>query len=216
MSITSKLAPVAEVKKKLSRQEKAAITRRRMLQAAYDVFCEQGFKATTMDAIAQRADVAVQTLYFTFHTKDELLREVHEWTVLGDDPTPPPMQRWYRAAIAEPDAVRSLQLIAEGLAAIDARVAPMVPVFDAVAGDPAGAVWARAQELRRAGMEDLVEMLVKKHPLRPGVTKRRAADVLFVLGGPEAYRSFVLQARWSSKQWSAWVARALAHEMFGI
>ena len=60
--------------KKISRQERAATTRRRMLDAAYDLFCEQGFRATTMDAIAQRAGVAVQTLYFTFHTKDALLQ----------------------------------------------------------------------------------------------------------------------------------------------
>ena len=69
-----------------------------MLAAAYDLFCELGFRAATMDAIAERAGVAVQTLYFTFHTKDELVQAVHEWTVLGDDPVAPPLQSWYRAS----------------------------------------------------------------------------------------------------------------------
>ncbi len=215
MISSSKLLVVAEVKKNLSRQEKAAITRRRMLQAAYDVFCEQGFKAATMDAIAQRAKVAVQTLYFTFHTKDELLREVHEWTVLGDDPTPPPLQAWYLEAVAEPDARRSLDLITAGLVSILVRVAPMIPVFSAVAGDPAGEVWASAQRLRRDGMQDLVDTLAKKQPLRKGLTKRHAVDLVFVLTGPETYGPLVLQAGWSHAQWSAWASRTLAHELFG-
>src|SRR5947209_304164 len=156
------MPPVPDVKQKLSRRDKAAQSRRRMLAAAYDAFCEDGFKATTMEAIAKRAGVAVQTLYFTFHTKDELLQQVHEWTVLGDDPTPPPLQPWYLAAMAEPDAIRALDLITEGLVAILSRVAPTVPVFHAVAGDPAGEVWAHAEQLRRSGMEDLVDMLVAK------------------------------------------------------
>ena len=41
----------------MSRQERAALTRSRMLGAAYDLFCEQGFRATTMDSIAERAGV---------------------------------------------------------------------------------------------------------------------------------------------------------------
>src|SRR6187399_1573894 len=83
--------------KRNSRQERAAGTRRRMLDAAYDLFCDQGFRATTMEAIAERAGVAVQTLYFTFHTKDELLQAVQDRAVLGDDvPTPPHEQPWFR------------------------------------------------------------------------------------------------------------------------
>ena len=207
---------MAEVKKKLSRQQRAAATRQRMLKAAYDVFVDLGYKATTMDAISQRAGVAVQTLYFTFHTKDELLQQVHEWTVLGDDPTPPPLQPWYLAAVAERDALRTIDLIAEGLVTILDRVAPTLPVFEAVVGDPAGEVWAHAQELRRAGMNDLVEMLVKKRPLRPGLTKRQAVDLVFVLTGPATYRSFVIEAGWSPKRWSRWAAAALRHDLYGV
>jgi AcrR family transcriptional regulator len=186
-----------------------------MLAAAYACFCELGFRATTMDAIAAEAGVAVQTLYFTFHTKDELLQAVMEWMVLGDDHTPPPMQGWYRAAVAEPDARRSLAKIIAGLEAISTRVAPMMPVFHAVAADPAGAVHRRSEELRRAGMEDLVDELASKAPLRKGMTKRRAADLLFVLGGPESYRSFVVDAGWTPRQWTAWVTATLERDLFG-
>jgi AcrR family transcriptional regulator len=203
------------VKAPTARQAKAAETRRRMLVAAFDCFCAQGFRATTMDAIATEAGVAVQTLYFTFHTKDELLQQVMDWMVLGDDGVPPPLQPWFRDAVAEPDARRSLATIISGLQAISTRVAPMLPVFHAVAADPAGAVYRRSEELRRAGMEDLVESLVTKAPLRKGMTKRRAVDLLTVLGGPESYRSFVVDAGWTPRQWTSWVTATLERDLFG-
>jgi len=205
-----------EVKRKIStRQAKAAATRQRMLVAAYDCFCEEGFRATTMDRIAERAGVAVQTLYFTFHTKDELLQEVHNWTVLGDDPTPPPQQPWYLAAIEEPDARRSLALIVAGVVVIESRVAPMLPVFHAVSADPAGEIFRHADALRREGMEEVVDILVTKAPLRRGMTKRRAVDLLHILMGPESYRSFVLECGWTTKQWTAWVTATLSRDLFG-
>ena len=185
-----------------------------MVKAAYELFCEDGFRATTMDAIAARAGVAVQTLYFTFHTKDELLQAVHEWTVLGDDPTPPPLQAWYLAAAAEPDARRSLEMLVAGVVSIEARVAPMVPVFHAVSADPAGEVYSRAQQLRRKGFEDIVDMLTKKAPLRKGMNRRRACDLLFVLAGTESYRSFVIESGWTPKQWVNWVSATLARDLF--
>jgi AcrR family transcriptional regulator len=64
----------------------------RIIVSAYTLFCESGYRGTTMESIAQRAGVAVQTVYFTFRTKDDLLQAVYEWAVLGDDGKPPPMQ----------------------------------------------------------------------------------------------------------------------------
>lgn len=187
-----------------------------MLQAAYDLFCELGYRATTMDAIAERAGVAVQTLYFTFHTKDEMFQEVHEWTVLGDDPTPPPLQPWYQAAMAAASVEDAVGHITTGVMGISRRVAPMIPSFHAVTGDPAHAVWERAERLRLEGMADLVAGLTKKAPLRKGVTKTQAADVLYVLVGPDLYRTLVLERDWSEKQYAAWTERVILADLFSL
>src|SRR5687767_15454664 len=66
-------------------KQRALVTRRRMLRAAYELFCERGYAATTMNLIAERASVAVQTLYFTFHTKAAILEEAVGAAVLGFD-----------------------------------------------------------------------------------------------------------------------------------
>ena len=185
-----------------------------MVEAAYEQFCEFGYRSPTMDAIADRAGVAVQTLYFTFGTKDQLLQAVHEWTVLGDDPTPPPEQAWYRAAVAEPDVHVALGLVVSGASTIFARVAPMVPVFHSVVTEPAGATYRSAEALRRAGFEDVVEFLRAKSPLRSSVTRARAVDVLFVLASPETYRAFVLEAGWTPHRWTTWTTQVIGRELF--
>jgi AcrR family transcriptional regulator len=205
---------VARVKGQ-SRQEKAAATRRRMLDAAYDLFCSDGYRATTMEAIAERAGVAVQTLYFTFHTKDELFQEVHERTVVGDENLPPPMQPWYLAAVAADDVGSAVRHVCRGVLTISRRVAPMIPAFHAVAGDPAGEVWERSQELRHDGMVEIVAILTRKASLRPGVTRSHAADVLFLLLGPELYRTMVIGRGWTERQLAAWTERVALDDLFG-
>ncbi len=210
------MAAVKTQTRKPTRREQAARTRLRMLDAAYELFCELGFRAAKMDAIAERAGVAVQTLYFTFHTKDELIQAVHERTVLGDDPTPPPMQPWYRAVMAEPDIRKAVHTLVTGIATILARVAPMVPAFLAVTGDPAGDVWRHGEELRLHGMGEIVDGLARKAKLRRGVSRDRGADVLYVLIGPDLYRTIVLERGWNRKQWAAWIERAILAELFDL
>ncbi len=198
-----------------SRQEKAAATRRRMLEAAYELFCRDGYRATTMEAIAENAGVAVQTLYFSFHTKDELFQRVHDRTVLGDENLPPPLQPWYRAAVAADDVRDAVRHICRGVLSISRRVAPMIPAFHAVAGDPAGEVWERSQRLRYDGMVDLVAVLTTKAPLRKGMTKAHAADVLYLLLGPDLYWTMVLGRGWSEHQLARWTERVALHDLFG-
>jgi AcrR family transcriptional regulator len=205
---------VATVKR--SRQEQAAATRQRILDAAYDLFCELGYRGTTMTLIAERAGVAVQTVYFTFRTKDALLQEVHDQTVLGRGaPVTPMNQPWYRAAAAEADPVRATRVLVEGIGTILARVAPMLPVFQAVAADPAGEVYRNAEALRRPAMYDVArEVLLPKGDLRDGVDVGYAGDLLVVLLGPEIYRMYVLEVGWSHGRWVDWTAQVLLRELF--
>lgn len=219
MSVTSRLVFVAPVKKQSAkkpptRAEKAALTRRRMLDAAYAELCEQGFRATTMDAVAKRAGVAVQTLYFTFHTKDALLQEVLDRAVLGDDPVVPAEQPWFRQVVTEPEIEDAVAAMVLGINTVLARVAPLVPVFHAVSADPAGEVFRHAEQLRREGYADLVGYLVAKAPLRGSMTRARAVDVVFVLLGPETHRSLVIECGWSSKEFTTWVTTTILRDLF--
>jgi AcrR family transcriptional regulator len=198
-----------------ARKEKAAATRRRMLDAAYGLFAEQGFRATTMDDIAARAGVAVQTLYFTFHSKDDLLQVVMDRAVLGDgEPVPPPEQPWFRAMVAERGIEAAVRQFATGIEQITSRVAPLVPTLHEVAGDPAGEVWRHSERLRREGFADIVGLWAGKAPLRGGLTEAHAVDVLLLLAGPASYRALVIDSGWTGDEFVEWLVRAVLFDLF--
>lgn len=203
---------------KPTRRERAQATRRRIIRAAYARFCEQGYAGTTMADVAADADVAVQTVYFTFHTKAELLAGAYEFAVLGeDDPTPPAMQPWYTAAAAEPDAHRALRILAPGVAGIVSRAAPLETVVRATAAsDPeAAAVWDYHERLRADGYRGMVELLAAKAPLTGGLTLQRATDLFLLYLGPHPYRGLVVDHGWSDAAWLEWTTDALDRELFG-
>ena len=55
------------------RELKASRTRQRMTDVALELFLRDGFDATTMEQIAEAAEVGTTTLYRYFPTKDQLL-----------------------------------------------------------------------------------------------------------------------------------------------
>ncbi len=55
------------------RERKKADTREAIRGAAVDLFCRDGFEATTMDAVAEAADVSVRTVFRYFPTKEDLV-----------------------------------------------------------------------------------------------------------------------------------------------
>ncbi len=154
--------------KGLTKRERAAQTRARMLDAAFNSFAERGYQGTTMAGVAAAAGVAEQTVYFTFHTKAELLHEVmvakrnapDESTVVMDT-------AWIAAALAEPDQRRTLALIVEHGTEIFRRLAPIATAMTAAALADA-AVASHVETIageRRQGMTRMVAALAAKGPL---------------------------------------------------
>lgn len=55
---------------------RSARTRERILSAAAEVLASRGYASTTLEAIAERADMKAGSLYCHFSSKDELVAEV--------------------------------------------------------------------------------------------------------------------------------------------
>src|SRR4051794_2391256 len=66
------------------RTKQAAQTRAEVLDAAIELFGEQGWAGTTLAAVAERAGVAVETIYKTFGSKKDLLRAAMDVAIVGD------------------------------------------------------------------------------------------------------------------------------------
>jgi AcrR family transcriptional regulator len=198
-------------------RRRARATRSRITNAAAKLFAERGYTGTTMADIAAAAGVAVQTVYFVFHTKTDVLDSAYSLAVMGEaDPAVPQDQAWYRQALAEPDVSIAVEVFVNGLSEIVRRVAPLdFAVRTAAAADPdASAFLARNEGMRAGGYREMVQVLSGKWPLRESVTETQATDIMLFLVGPAAYRALVLDRGWTHAEWVAWTSGALAEQLF--
>jgi AcrR family transcriptional regulator len=199
----------------VTRAGRAAQTRRRMTSAAYGLFVERGYPGTTMTAIAEEAGVAVQTLYFTFGTKAQLLQHAYEFAVIGDHPAPPQLQPWYSSMRSAEDLPEALDILVENVAAVFARTAPLDEFVRAGSSDPEAArVRAYNEKLRRDSWADMIDQLTTHFPLRSDLDHRHATDILLVLMSPTTYQALVANYGWRPTEWRAWCANAIRHQLF--
>jgi AcrR family transcriptional regulator len=201
---------------KLSRRERAKATQWRIVTAAYTLFCERGYAGTTMAQIADAAGVAVQTVYFTFHTKATLLSRAYDFAVMGEEPVDPHRQPWYQAMTAEPIVTEALRYLIRGVGEITRRVTPLYLVARTAAdGDPDTARVMDFHERGRAdGYREMAELLVAKAELRPGVSLDRATDLLLLFAGMDVYHVLVDGRGWSHDEWVDWTVATLAEQVF--
>jgi AcrR family transcriptional regulator len=202
---------------KLSRRGRAKATHWRIVKAAYRLFCDQGYVGTSMAGIAKAAGVAVQTVYFTFHTKAALLSRAYDFAVMGEDePQIPQEQSWFRAMTAEPDVTEALRHFVTGVGEITRRVTPLYVVAQVAAdGDPDTArVMAFHERWRADGYREVVKLLSTKAELRPGLSLERATDLLLLYVGMDVYQALVEGRDWSHDEWIDWTADSLADQLF--
>jgi AcrR family transcriptional regulator len=202
-----------------SRRDRAKANHWRIVKAAYESFCERGFAGTTMTQIAERAGVAVQTVYFVFHTKAELLSRSYDFAVMGEgEPRIPEEQPWYTAMTAEPDVKIALRHLVDGTSEIVKRVTPVYLVARSSAdGDPQ---IARVQEFhetwRAKGYRTMLDLLLAKAPLRDGLSPERANHLLLFYAGPDAYHVFVDVHGWTHAEWVDWAVATIAEQVFDL
>jgi AcrR family transcriptional regulator len=192
------------------REAQALETRRAILDAAHELFVATGYAATTMQAIADRGGVAVQTVYAVFRTKRELLRQLIERTIVGDDEPMPISERAAARSVAdEPDARRRAELDAALSRAVIERVAPIVRVAaEAAASDPEMAATMEAvKTARRQEMPTAAGILAGPEGLRGD--PEEAAATLYVLYSPQVADMLMGDYGWTAERYEHWLARML-------
>jgi AcrR family transcriptional regulator len=189
------------------------------VKAAFALFCEHGYSGTTMAQIAEAAGVAVQTVYFTFHTKAAVLSRAYDFAVMGDEEGRVPWEQpWYREMVAEPDVVEALGHLVAGVGDITRRLTPLYVVASgSAASDPEVAeVVDRHERWRVDGYRDMLELLRAKAPLRASLSPARANDLLLLFAGMDVYHALVARAGWSHDDLVTWTQATLADQLFGI
>jgi AcrR family transcriptional regulator len=193
------------------RAERAAVTRRAVVEAARALFTAQGYAATTVGQIAERAGVAVDTLYAAVGRKPLLLREVVETVISDEDGPVPAEQRGYvRAIRAAATAGEKIDLYAAALARTGPRAAPVfLALRDAAARDATcAALHTEITERRAANMRLFAADLRATGELRPDLSDDDVADIVWSMNAADYYALLVLRRGWTPERYGAFLADA--------
>jgi AcrR family transcriptional regulator len=198
------------------RKEQARQTRAAILEAAQRLFGERGYAASTVEAIAAEAGVAVDTVYATFGSKRGVLSNLMDVRVGGDDqpigvldrPEPQRVRR-------DPSQRRQLAAFASDVTAIIERSRPVDDIIRsaaAVDGEIA-TMRSRLHETRYQNMQQFVGWLAANGPLREGLSQADAAAIVWSLTSPEIHRLLRVDRAWSTERYSEWLAETLTRTL---
>ena len=178
-----------------------------MTDAATRLFATEGYAGTTVEAVAAASGMSVQGVYFAFQNKANLLQAAVEAGT--------PERRPRDGVNDDPDELL-LRLAEEAAAELDATGALALAIGSAPPSDAAAAaVHARLEADRSRRASALVLQLRALRPLAPGVTARRATDVVFALLSPQLHAVLVRDRGWSSRRYAAWTADAIGRALWG-
>ncbi len=182
-----------------------------MLRAARELFVDAGYPAATLAAIAERADVALPTLYAAFGAKHALL------AALFEDGGPEAFPRIDAEAVRELGAVSDpaarlrgyARLIRQSLArSTDLLIALRV----AAAGEAAAAHLERGlQGERHDAARVIASGLNADGALRTGMSVRTAADTLWAITDVQTYALLVTARGWAPARFEKWLGELLVN-----
>jgi AcrR family transcriptional regulator len=205
--MSSMTSPVKRRYDATRRRQAAARTRAAILDAARELFTERGYTATPMTAIAERAGVALDTVYASVGRKPELARLLIETAISGTDQAVPAEQRDYVKAIqAAPDAETKIAIYAAAITAIAPRMAAVLAIVQQAgpAEPELAALWHEITERRAANMRRFVADLATVTALR--IDPGQAADVIWATNAAELYQLLVGQRGWTPQRYQQFLS----------
>ena len=190
----------------------AARTRARILEAARALFLERGFPDTTITAIAERANVAAETVYSIYRTKAGLLDAVVRGAVRRNDEPENPLERsWVKRLLRSPE----LSARITGLARHTAQTTELTsPVYAIIASAGTGdheldELQNNLLDMRFAGQREIIIALAQGESFRPGLTAEQAADTFSALASPELHHLLTARRGWSQQRYARWLEQTV-------
>lgn len=194
------------------RQAQARATRLQIAEAARGLFLAQGYTGTTIDAIAEKAGVAPETIYATFKNKRNVLSFVFDTAIGGDDEDISLLDRPDpQAVLKETGQNRQLAMFAQGITQILQRAAPVFEVLR-IAAKTEPEIAELVQRLLRerlANMNMVARHVAANGSLREGLTRVGATELIWSLSSPELYLILTRDLHWKDEQYTQWLAETL-------
>jgi AcrR family transcriptional regulator len=200
------------------RADQAIQTRRRIVDAAAELFAERGYAATTIDAVAAAAGVSRKTVFDSVGGKAQLMKLAYDFAIVGDDQPVPLNDRPEIAdLLAEPDHAKRLAMYAALVVSIDRRISAIWRALEgAAASEPeARRLHTTTSRQRRRGMQEAAQLFADAGALRSDIDADVAADLMWLYNDPSLYDKLVRQRGWSVAQFQTWLTEALQVQLLG-
>jgi TetR/AcrR family transcriptional regulator, regulator of cefoperazone and chloramphenicol sensitivity len=191
------------------REAQAQETRALILASARALFTSRGYAGTTIEAVAADAEVSPQTVYAAYKNKRGLLLALLDRMALDADVTQ------LRPASADDPRGQLRENIAF-TTRFYSRGADLIELARTVSGvEPdLGAMWQTGEARRLRRYSELAAEWSRAGALAPGLTAAAARDIAWAMGGPDSFRLFVLERRWSLARYQEWLGDTLERLLF--
>lgn len=185
-------------------------TSERIARAAADLFVRNGYRGTSMAAIATEAGVAVQTLYNVAGSKAAVLGLVLDRTVSGPEAprsVPEFMEERVRHLQSQADVIDALS---DWFAEVHPRSSALFKVIrDGAAIDAEVAGFQEEREKRRlANYRRAAARIADRGPTR--LNTEETAALIWAVGHPDVYRQLVVEEGWPPEHYRSWMRNVLA------
>jgi AcrR family transcriptional regulator len=198
------------------RQAQVAHTEERILAAATGLFLEGGYLATTLEAVARRAQVGARTVYLRFGTKAALFKRVIDVAIVGDtEPVDVLGRDWMQAAMTAPTAAERIAASAAASRQIMQRTGALFAVAQqAAAVEPLIAgFWQQGREQTRHTFALFWTRMAEDGLLGPGADLTWLTDTTSILAAAETYLLITRTTGWNLDAYERWLIRTLSQLM---
>jgi len=195
------------------RQRQAEETRRRILAVARELFESGGYIVTSLEAIAEIAEVSPKTITALFGSKRGLLTEV-----INPDAFSVHVQQLLEELRAAENPLRQFALVAQiTRQAYESLASSLELLRTASAVAPELADFAQQVEVRRRqNQAGLIAFLYEQEALRSSLSLEEATDVLWALTSYDLYRMLVVEQHWKPTRYETWLASLLIEHLLQL
>jgi len=197
-----------KVKRPLNhRQRQALATQQLIIDTARVLFLEQGYGATTIEAVSVQAGVAVSTVYGIYKNKRGILQAIREeWHHMSGQ------REIYQQAMMEHDPQCRLELFAHATRRQWETSASMMAIYESAAAVDAEAA-AELKVAKTGRRATISHFLSESMPLlRSDLDSTTVIAIYLSLTHHEVYQELVGIFHWSPDAYESWLAALFKHQ----
>jgi AcrR family transcriptional regulator len=191
------------------RRAVAQANRHAILEACRELLLRDGYQATTIRAVADRANLSPETVYKAFGSKPQMMKALWDITLAGDDdPVTMAERPELRTVLSTTDPRLKLRLYAAFVTGVHERLATLFTLLTG-ADQEVAQLLATTEQERLTGVSRFVAHLADEGILRAGADQSATADSCWALTSPHLFIQLTAVRQWSVGAYRQWLTDML-------